>query len=66
MKIAVDSQDYLYVSDDQDDKILKFDGGFNLIIEWGVNGTGDGEFYCPWGIEVDEFDNIHILYNSIE
>jgi hypothetical protein len=27
---------------------------------WGVNGTGDGEFNQPFGLTTDRFDNVYV------
>jgi len=54
--IAVGSG-YLYVTDRINRKVLRFDltdlHDIPTVLEWGVSGTGDGEFLAPVGIAVD-------------
>ena len=30
------------------------------IFEWGAEGTGQGQFNLPWGIDIDSSDHIYI------
>ena len=64
--IAFDSSDNIYVADGGNNRIQKFDSNWNFIAKWGANGgdgtqgTGDGEFYSPFGIITDSSDNIYV------
>jgi DNA-binding beta-propeller fold protein YncE len=51
--IAIDSSGYVYVSDTLNNRIQKFDSDGNFITKWGSPGSGDGEFYRPFGISID-------------
>jgi len=60
-RMAVDTQGNLYVIDANNFRIQKFDGSGNYQTQWGVKGTGDGEFsFAPFDIAVDAQDNIYV------
>ena len=33
---------------------------YTFVSKWGSYGTGDGDFYCPMGIAVDNSDNVYV------
>ena len=41
--VAVDSSDNVYVADNFNNRIQKFDSNGNFITKWGYNGINDGE-----------------------
>lgn len=49
---AVDYYGSVYVTDEINDQIHKFDRNFNFIISEGRTGTGHGEFAAPRGISI--------------
>jgi len=60
-RMAVDTQGNLYVIDANNFRIQKFDGNGNYQTQWGVKGTGDGEFsFAPFDIVVDAQDNVYV------
>ena len=50
MAVAVDSSGYIYVSNEQDHNIVKFDSTGTYVTKWGSQGSEDGEFSEPKGI----------------
>ena len=63
--IDVDQNDNIYVSDLYNHKILKLslvDGSYNSTVVVGNSGEGSNlnQLYYPYGIKVDESDNIYI------
>ncbi|MCK4734430.1 MAG: 6-bladed beta-propeller, partial [Methanophagales archaeon] len=58
--IAVDSSGNVFVADEGNTRIQKFDSDGHFIIKWGSRGTGDGEFFWPHGIAVDSSGNVYV------
>src|SRR6478752_2617482 len=62
--IAVDSIGNVYVSDNGNSSVQKFDSNGNLITKWAV-GSGNGQLNSPGGIAVDSNGNVYVSdYNS--
>jgi DNA-binding beta-propeller fold protein YncE len=67
MGIAVDSTGYVYVADINNNRVQKFTSNGTFVAKWGKNGgdglsgSGDGEFYHPWGIAVDNKGNVYVV-----
>ena len=62
--MAVDDCGQIYVTDDGNEKVLKFSEIGEFLLEWGTEGTGDGQFLLPFGIEVDQ--NRHVYVTDYE
>ncbi len=64
--LAIDSSNNLYVSDQLNHRIQKFDSNGNFITKWGRNGGDsssgdlDGEFRMPTGLGIDSSNNIFV------
>jgi hypothetical protein len=64
--IAICGTDQVYVSDETNHRIQRFDYGGLFISRWGVNngdgtpGAGGGEFAFPDGIAVDHECNVYV------
>lgn len=59
--IAVDSNDNIFVVDQGNYRIQKFDSAGTYVTQWGSNGTGNGQFQYPIGIAVDSNDNVFVV-----
>ena len=57
---AVDSSNNVYVADQDNNRIQKFDSSGKFITKWGSYGNGDGQFHNPDGIEVDSSGNVYV------
>lgn len=61
MWVAVDDLGNIYVSSQQDHKIIKFDSLGNYVTQWGgTQGSGNAEFNEPQGIDVDSDGNVYV------
>lgn len=59
--IAADvSGNYVYVSDDYNSRILKYDKNGSFILSWGKEGQCPGEFYGPHGLAVDSKGDVYV------
>ena len=58
--IALDRHGNIYVTDDVNARIQKFDSSGHFLLKWGTRGAGDGQFYLPYGVAVDRQDNVYI------
>jgi DNA-binding beta-propeller fold protein YncE len=50
---------YVYVANSLYN-VVKFDTSGNYVTSWGSYGTGDGQFYTPYGIDVDSSGNVYV------
>ena len=48
--IVVDLDGFIYLSEWDGDRILKYDPDGKLILSWGMSGSRDGEFFNPYGM----------------
>ena len=64
--IAVDSAGHIYVCDALLDAVQIFDDAGRLLLSFGRQGTGNGEFWMPSGICIDRQDYIYVAdtYNQ--
>ena len=61
--VAVDNSGNLYAADtinNRINRIQKFDSAGKFLMQWGTEGSDDGEFYGPSGIAVDGSGNVYI------
>ncbi|HWZ21496.1 MAG TPA: 6-bladed beta-propeller, partial [Cytophagaceae bacterium] len=58
--IAVDCSGDVYVADQYNDRIQRFDNNGAYITQWGSNGTGTGQFAHPETVVVDYSGNVYV------
>jgi RHS repeat-associated protein len=63
--IGFDSQGNVYILDSAglfsgNNRVQKFDSNGEFILKWGLQGTGDGQFWLAQGLVVDNQDNIYV------
>jgi DNA-binding beta-propeller fold protein YncE len=58
--IAVDKSSNIYVVDQHNQRIQKFDQEGNFISMWGKQGDEQGEFNYPYGVAVDSKGNVYV------
>ena len=50
----------MYVSDEGNDRLQKFDNNGRFVTKWGSTGSNPGQFDAPTGIAEDSLDNIYV------
>ena len=58
--LAIDSNGNVYVADQRDDRIQKFDSNGKFLGKWGSYGSVDGYFNRPHGIAVGRDDEVYV------
>jgi M6 family metalloprotease-like protein len=64
--VAIDSSNNFYVVDNNNHRVQKFSSGAEFLLKFGANGgngtsgSGDGEFWFPFGVAVDSSDNVYV------
>ncbi|HMF33115.1 MAG TPA: 6-bladed beta-propeller [Candidatus Lokiarchaeia archaeon] len=58
--IAINSTDYVYVLDASLDKVVVFSPSGTYIRNWGVFGTGTGQFESPQGITINSTGEVYV------
>lgn len=59
--LAVDSEDYIYVSDSKNNRIQKFDPEGNYISEFTGEENTCGQLHSPGGIKINKDGEIHVV-----
>jgi DNA-binding beta-propeller fold protein YncE len=60
--LAVDSDDNIYVTDRDNDRVQVFTNNGTFITSLGSEGESDGQFNRPEGIGVDPFSDTGLVY----
>jgi len=58
--VAVDASGNVYVVDEGNSRIQKFDSNGTYLTQWGSLGSGDGQFSRPIGVAVDGAGNVYV------
>jgi DNA-binding beta-propeller fold protein YncE len=58
--VALDKSGNVYVVDNGNYRIKKFDSKGRLLTQWGSAGKGDGQFVRPWSVEVDSSGVVYV------
>lgn len=58
--IASDKNSNIYVVDQHNHRIQKFDQNGNFILMWGKQGSGPGEFNFPYGVAIDSKGSVYV------
>ncbi len=59
--IAFDPSGDLYIADNNQDYIQKFDSNGNFLLVFGSTGGGNGEFFGLWSITSDTLGNLYVV-----
>jgi tripartite motif-containing protein 71 len=58
--VAVDGSGNVFVTDEQNHRIQKFDGTGTFLTKWGSLGSGDGQFTNPFNLAVDGSGHVFV------
>ena len=58
--ICVDTKNFIYVTDKQKHGVLVLDAAGNFKMFFGTQGSREGEFYAPSGIDADSQGNVYV------
>ena len=58
--IASDKNSNIYVVDQHNHRIQKFDSEGKFILMWGRQGANNGEFNFPYGIAIDSKGDVYV------
>ena len=59
--VAVDSLGNVYVADNGNSQIQKFDSSGTYVTQWGSAGSGDGQFNYLMGVAADSLGNVYVV-----
>jgi len=58
--VDIDKDGYVYVADTENHKIKKYSSTGNLLLEYGGQGQGNGQFLYPCDVAVDPNKNVYV------
>lgn len=58
--VAVDRSSNVYVVDQHNHRVEKFDSNGRFLLTWGVQGSGPGQFNYPFGIAIDSHGGVYV------
>jgi tripartite motif-containing protein 71 len=58
--IDIDSSGNVYVAEQGNDRVQKFDSNGNFIIKWGGLGKGNGQFDVAYALAIDSNDYVYV------
>ncbi len=58
--VATGPQGSVYVVDNDNHNVQKFDGDGAFLMRWGSAGAGAGQFTSPYGVAIDAADNVYV------
>ena len=58
--VAIDSFSNVYVVDQHNHRVQKFDSEGNFLLMWGRLGTNAGQFKYPYGIAIDSDGEVYV------
>jgi DNA-binding beta-propeller fold protein YncE len=58
--VAVDASGNVYVTEEGNDRIQKFDAAGTFLSAWGSSGSNDGEFVDPYSVAVAASGDIFV------
>ena len=58
--VATDAAGNVFIADNSNNRIQKFNNSGAFLGKWGTPGSGDGQFYYPAGVATDAAGNVFI------
>ncbi len=62
--IIKNSKEEIYISDYGNDRIHKYSRNRDYLLSFGHSGLGNGEFYGPQGLAIDQYDQVYVVDNG--
>ena len=59
--IAFDSQEHLYITDEQNQRVTVFGSDGQFLRKWGTRGNGEGELNGPAGIAIGPDGSVYVV-----
>jgi len=59
--VAIDASGNVYVADRDNDRIQKFTGTGAYLTQWGIVGTGDGQFLRPVRVAIGPQGTVYVV-----
>jgi tripartite motif-containing protein 71 len=59
--IAIDSSDNVYISDSENNRIVKLSKNGNYLTQWGSKGASRNQFNNPQGVAIDSSGNVYVV-----
>ncbi|HZD13259.1 MAG TPA: dockerin type I domain-containing protein, partial [Candidatus Binatus sp.] len=59
--IAIDKLNNIYVTDNGNNRVEKFDSSGNFLFVWGSNGNANGQFFNPQGVTTDSSGMVYVV-----
>jgi len=59
--IYIDIYNFIYIVDSGRHRIFKFDENGKFLMEWGIYGTGRGQFIVPFALNIDSKGNVFVV-----
>jgi uncharacterized repeat protein (TIGR03803 family) len=61
--VALDSSNNIYLTDNEDSRVIKIARDGTFLTQWGSSGSGNGQFGLdsPYGIAVDSSNNVYAI-----
>ena len=60
MRTAVNASGYVYVADTNNHRIQELTPTGQYVTQWGSSGTGNAQFYYPYGIAVNASGYVYV------
>ena len=64
--IATDSANNVYVADQANNRVQKFNSSGGFVLKFGQPGSANGQFLNPFGVALDAAGNIYVTDSAVE